>query len=428
MRRLALAAVLAAVSALLASPAHAAPRFELLSTNPPGTGSAPYVSATGRYVVWRASPGRNGAGDGTAQQAVLADRTRHTTEVVSVARDGRPSDAGGSMSTVEVSRDGRYVVFDSAANDLVPGDTNGATDVFLRDRRTRRTTRLSVDRHGRQAAKPSSRPHVSDDGSTVLFTSCANLTEVPKAPDTCQRLFVLRAGTLRLVTDAATGVTLDSAALSADGRFAAFTTSATLVKEDTATSRCRDDVYVYDVAHARLASVTHDLVSPGGEDCLAEPDTFDRPRLDATGRFVTFVRSGAGGASPVVVRRDLATGALTTIASLTGAQSTLGYDVTPDGRTVVYVGMTDGTPQGTPASGAAVMLVRAGGSPVRVSPPAASPLDRCPQAGLVDVVPACLDDASQPSISDDGKVLAFVTNVPISTADRTVSDDVYVRT
>ncbi|MBI3925889.1 MAG: PD40 domain-containing protein [Armatimonadetes bacterium] len=70
-----------------------------------------------------------------------------------------------------ISDDNRFVVFESDATNLMPGDTNGATDIFLHDRTTGAVTRVSVDSAGAQADGPSSRPRISGNGSVVVFQS-----------------------------------------------------------------------------------------------------------------------------------------------------------------------------------------------------------------------------------------------------------------
>ncbi len=80
---------------------------------------------------------------------------------------------GSSAGTPDLSRDGRYVVFESDAQNLVPGDANGVKDVFVRDRKEGRTVRVSVAADGGEAGGESSSPSVSDDGRFVTFTSSA---------------------------------------------------------------------------------------------------------------------------------------------------------------------------------------------------------------------------------------------------------------
>lgn len=72
-----------------------------------------------------------------------------------------------------ISTDGRYVVFHSNANNLVPGDTNGQMDVFVHNRETGETTLVSVNSAGNQGNDTSSVPSISSDGRYVAFRSSA---------------------------------------------------------------------------------------------------------------------------------------------------------------------------------------------------------------------------------------------------------------
>ena len=103
------------------------------------------------------------------------DRQTGTTERVSVDSAGNQGD--GASAGAAISADGRFVAFVSDATNLVPRDTNGVVDVFLHDRQTRTTERVSVDSAGNQANGQSSgganRPSISADGRFVAFRSFA---------------------------------------------------------------------------------------------------------------------------------------------------------------------------------------------------------------------------------------------------------------
>src|SRR5690242_11634512 len=86
---------------------------------------------------------------------------------ISVATSG--TQANGPSSFGNVSANGRFVVFSSDATNLVPGDTNGKTDVFRRDLTTGETIRISVNDDGVQANGRSFASGVSRDGRLVLF-------------------------------------------------------------------------------------------------------------------------------------------------------------------------------------------------------------------------------------------------------------------
>ncbi len=84
------------------------------------------------------------------------------------------ADANGASQVPAISADGRFVAFASDASNLVAGDTNGVTDVFVYDRQTRQTTRVSVASDGTEANGPSAHPSISADGRYVVFDSAAS--------------------------------------------------------------------------------------------------------------------------------------------------------------------------------------------------------------------------------------------------------------
>ncbi len=97
--------------------------------------------------------------------------------VVSRGYDGSPSN--GSSADPVVSADGRFVAFSSEASNLVPGDTNGTSDVFVFDRKTGATTLVSVGMSG-AANGNSNNPSISADGRFIAFESTAsNLVAEP---------------------------------------------------------------------------------------------------------------------------------------------------------------------------------------------------------------------------------------------------------
>ncbi len=99
-------------------------------------------------------------------------RTGETTRV-SVSSSGAQAEDNHSLSPA-ISANGRYVAFHSLATDLVPGDTNSRTDVFVHDRQTGLTTRVSLGPGGRQSNDHSADPTISGDGRFVAFRSFAS--------------------------------------------------------------------------------------------------------------------------------------------------------------------------------------------------------------------------------------------------------------
>jgi len=101
----------------------------------------------------------------------VRDRQTGRTMRVSVASDG--AQGNGHSFSPSISADGRYVAFYSYADNLVAGDTNSCYDVFVRDRQTGRTTRVSVASNGKQGNGSSDYPSISADGRYVPFESDA---------------------------------------------------------------------------------------------------------------------------------------------------------------------------------------------------------------------------------------------------------------
>lgn len=145
-----------------------------------GASSAPAITPDGERVAFASLAANLAGGDANgASDVFLRDRAAGSTERISVPAPG--GSAAGASGAPDLSDDGRYVVFESTAP-LVPEDTNGLADVYLRDRLEQSTERMSVASGGEQADGASFAPSLSGDGSYVVFASlAANL--VPGAPE-----------------------------------------------------------------------------------------------------------------------------------------------------------------------------------------------------------------------------------------------------
>src|SRR5947199_169142 len=139
-------------------------------SNGASLGSA--LSADGRLVAFQSDATNLVVGDTNGRTDVFVhDRQTGTTERVSVASDG--TQANNVSTYPALSADGRFVAFHSTATNLVAGDTNGATDVFVHDRQTGTTERVSVASGGTQGDASSAGPVLSADGGLVAFHSTA---------------------------------------------------------------------------------------------------------------------------------------------------------------------------------------------------------------------------------------------------------------
>jgi Tol biopolymer transport system component len=150
------------------------------------TADSHVLSADGRFVVFTSSASDLVAGDTNgATDVFVRDLSTGTTQLVSVGNSGAQGDAGSFNPSI--SADGRYVAFASSADNLVSGDANGVTDVFVRDLVNHTTTLVSVD-YGQgptpvQGNGASFDPSISADGTKVAFASNAsNLSSIPHPP------------------------------------------------------------------------------------------------------------------------------------------------------------------------------------------------------------------------------------------------------
>ena len=308
------------------------------------------ISADGRFVAFGSGAGNLVAGDTNGRyDAFVRDRLSGTTERVSVSSAGVQGDgnsaSGGGFSEVAISAGGRFVAFASDAANLLAGDTNGLLDVFVRDRRTGRTGRASVGAAGVQGNSASYSPAISADGRFVAFTSdAANLVagDINGQADVFVRDRL--AGRTERVSVGAAGLQGDgrsrNPAISADGRYVAFVSEADdLVPGD---SNAAQDVFVRD----RLAGTTARVsVSTAGSQGSSRGGS-GAPSLSPGGRFVAFqslatnlVPGDTNGKSDVFVR-DRVAGTTVRVSVGAGGVQANGRSAAPavsaDGRFVAF--------------------------------------------------------------------------------------------
>ncbi len=228
------------------------------------------ISDDGRYVAWWSDASNLVPRDSNRKADVFVrDRQAGTTARVSVGARGRQ--ANGDSVAVAMSADGRYVAFVSHATNLVPGDTNGAADVFVRDRVQRTTTRVSVD-GGRQAdTGVMASVEISADGNVVVYESYSrNLGPQPDRnldPDVFAH--DRRSAVTTHVSAAPGGATANGTSrlgsMSDDGRLIAFTSTASnLVAGDT---NATADAFLHDLqtgVTTRIAEKTAEGFGEGG--------------------------------------------------------------------------------------------------------------------------------------------------------------------
>jgi Tol biopolymer transport system component len=201
-------------------------------------------------------------------------------------------DASAASFAPSLSDDGRYVAFQSAANDLLtPGlDTNNCSDVFVRDTLTGTTSRVSVGPLGVQGDGDSLHPSISADGSRVAFASRAtNL--VPFDTNQSLDIFVVDVATLvvRRVSVSSAGVEASGPsiypALSSDGRCVAY--ESTAFNLDPADNDADWDVFWTEIATGTTLLVSRSLTGVSGAG-PSGGDDHDGPDISDDGKYVTF--------------------------------------------------------------------------------------------------------------------------------------------
>jgi hypothetical protein len=256
-----------------------------------GNGSSAYASLSGdgRYVVFYSSASNlvpddtNGVAD-----IFVHDNVSGATTRVSVDSSGTQAN-GASYYWSSISGDGRYIVFSSAATNLVSGDTNSDSDVFVHDMASGVTTRASVDSSGTEANNQSYYPSISSDGRYVAFLSAAtNL--VPGDSNSTWDVFVRdrTGGTTARASVDSSGTQGNGASyyprISANGRYVTFFSAAT----NLFASDVNGDVY--DILLRDLVANTTELVSvtasgtQGNQNCTY-------PVISSDGRYVAFSSS-----------------------------------------------------------------------------------------------------------------------------------------
>jgi Tol biopolymer transport system component len=302
------------------------------------------MSGDGRYVAFESGAtnlvpnGRPGGDDVYVRDLLTAQTYRE-----SVSSGQQLGDANSYRAAI--SADGRWVAFESVATNLVPGDGNGRADVFLRDRLSQTTVRVSLSNSGLEGMGASGLPAISADGRFVSFASDApNLVE----GDTngVQDVFVrdVVAGNTFRVSVSSQGQEGNDrsgfSSVSADGRYVAFDSIATnLVPGDT---NLWEDVFVHDRVTGETRRISFSVVEAQGDG----PST--RPSISDDGQVVAFYTTASNLAPrdtngrPDVLVADCVTGRITIASvSATGVQGnnesgTFGLDLSGNGRSAAF--------------------------------------------------------------------------------------------
>jgi Tol biopolymer transport system component len=277
-----------------------------------GASIRPSLSANGRFVAFESAADNLIAGDtNSAVDVFLRDLGMGVDLRVSVASDGSESDGDSHIYRQAVSADGRYVAFESIATNLVPGDTNGVWDVFVRDTLNGTTERVSVDAFGAEADRDCAIAAISADGRYIAFTSAAD-NLAPNKTSFYNDIFMhdRTTGATTLASSDSSGNQGGSwsviPSISGDGRYVAFYGNASnLVPGD---NNATFDAFVHDMTSGATTRISVD--SAGNE-----ANSFSHgPAISTDGRYVAFcsaasnlVASDTNGVQDVFVR-DLQSG------------------------------------------------------------------------------------------------------------------------
>jgi hypothetical protein len=253
---------------------------------------SPSVSDDGRFVAFTACGNNVSPADpDTFDDVYVRDVLNGTTTLVSRATGASGAKGNHNALNPSISGDGRFVAFHSQATNLDPADTDSLRDIFVRDLQTDTTTLVSrgTGLAGAKSNGESALPAISDDGNLVAFRSTA--TNLPGDTDAANDIFLrdIQAGTTLLVSraDGAAGANsaLDSftASISGNGRYIAFGTNA--VNFDPVDADSNTDVYLRDVQ-----SSTTTLVSRASGPTGAKGNALSTQRgmVSDDGRFVAF--------------------------------------------------------------------------------------------------------------------------------------------
>jgi Tol biopolymer transport system component len=389
-----------------------------------GASADPVLSTTGRILAF----------DTKATNLTPFDTNGPVSDIVNLdlatnARRLVSAGGNGPSYTPTISANGQRVVFTSDASNLVPGDTNGFTDIFLRDggQPIIRLTTVGAT----QADGPSFQPELSADGQTLVFSSSAS-NLVPGDTNGQPDVFVqnLRNGVITRISVSSSKQQANGRstqpAISADGRFVSYASGATnLVKHDT---NGVADVFVTDLVTHRTERVS--LSSSGKQQNRAVTSPFTQiSDISGDGRFITF-DSDATNLYPADTNRhtdiflhDRQLGTTTLISAssfnVEGNNDSFAPRMTPNGHFVTFQSFaTNLAPGGGPREDiflrdtrentTSLVNVTADGSP------------RGPE-----LVPQLLQ---RPAISSNGKIAAFSSTVAnLTPGDTNGAEDVFVR-
>ena len=283
----------------------------------PSTSRVMDMSQNGRYAVF-ASQAENLVELDTNLECdvFIRDQRTHETSRLSVDSNGLEA-LGGDSFAPSISANGRYVVFASAATNLVSGDTNAAIDIFLHDTRSGSTSLVSLEGSG-QRTSHSWNPSINRDGRYISYTSATSERTEMSFEETDVFRYDVNAGiTIKISVPFkhtprpwSPDKRSDYSSISATGRYVVFASRKDLVENDLGYEN--SDIYLYDVEESRTELIS---VDSHGHKGTADPipvvsgldseiHGWGARSIDTNGRYVVFTSQ-----SNALVPNDKNTGA-----------------------------------------------------------------------------------------------------------------------
>ena len=250
----------------------------------------PKISHTGRYVSFDTNEALVPSDDNSHSDVYVKDMKTGKLQLVSVRSNGND---GNSISIgADISKTGRYVVFFSDADNLVPNDDNSEEDVFVHDRKTGRTTRVSVKSNEEEGARKSQLAAISADGRFVVFRSDAALVGIDDTVDTLHPDIYLRdrqRGRTRLVSKTMSGDATGTSTvpdISYDGNFVTFETHTQIVPGGDPDST---DSYRWRRSNGQVQVASVSSSETGGNGFFGSQGT----RISGNGKHVLFMNDAS---------------------------------------------------------------------------------------------------------------------------------------
>ena len=396
--------VVVALSGVLVGPVAAdlVGSTELVSKSPangPTDGSSrwPAISSNGTIITYTSDATNLVAGDTNARSDVFVyDTTTDTTTLISRAANGTP--ANGDSTDAAISGDGTTITYSSDATNLVADDTNAQTDVFVHDTTTNTTTLISRTPQGTPANDWSGNPAISGDGTTITYSS-AGTDLVADDTNNTDDVFVFdtTTDTTTLISRTPTGTPANdwsgSPAISADGTTVTYASNATdLVADDTNAQR---DVFAYDTTTDTTTLISR---TPTGTPANGISGTYSPAAISDDGTTITYESAAT----------DLVAGDTNAITDV------FAYDTTTDTTTLI-----SRTPEETPAtaSGSYSPAISGDGTTVTYSSDASGLSD--PPIGHVFVYDITTDTTTLISRTPDGTPANYWSESPAISGDGT---------